>query len=113
PSKKQVQILEVPETTSNSDPSDQQQEPTTPNPSSHEPRTLSEAVFFGDDTLLPTFAAEKSAAIASEDDQPLDDPNALPGWGSWTGAGISKKAQRRAANSAKGKSNSKTAVVKG
>ena len=105
----QTQLLEAPHSPSDSSPSNQ--DPTTPNPD--EPNTLAEALFFGDDEVLPAFTAEKTAAILSEDDQPLDDPNALPGWGSWTGAGISKKAQKRSLANLKRKSNSANAVIKG
>jgi U3 small nucleolar RNA-associated protein 14 len=59
------------------------------------PRTLSEAIFFGDDTLQRDFEDEKRKAVMEEDDEVVDDPNALPGWGSWTGAGISKKVQKK------------------
>ena len=107
----QTQLLEAPNSPSDSSPSNQ--DPTTPNPD--EPNTLAEALFFGDDEVLPAFTAEKTTAILSEDDQPLDDPNALPGWGSWTGAGISKKAQKRSLANLKKKSNhnSQNAVIKG
>ena len=119
PSKPQSQILEAPDSSSDSEPSNHV--PITPNP--EEPSTLNEAVFFGDEDVLPAFEAEKKDAIASEDDQPLSDPNALPGWGSWTGAGISKKSQARSlANfkkrgngngNANANANAKTSVLKG
>ena len=49
--------------------------------------------FAGDD-VLSSFAAEKAATITSEAPQTIS--TALPGWGSWTGAGISAKAEKRA-----------------
>ena len=48
--------------------------------------------FAGDD-VLSTFATEKAANIASEAPQTVS--TALPGWGSWTGVGISAKAEKR------------------
>jgi U3 small nucleolar RNA-associated protein 14 len=49
--------------------------------------------FAGDD-VFQAFADEKKTTMIEEDDQVVD--SSLPGWGSWTGAGISKKEQRRA-----------------
>lgn len=49
-------------------------------------------VFAGDD-VDAEFEAEK-AAIMSEDDE-KEIKTTLPGWGSWTGDGISKRAQKR------------------
>lgn len=48
--------------------------------------------FAGDD-VVAAFAQEKRATIRDEGEKVIDDT--LPGWGSWTGPGISKKAQRR------------------
>ena len=55
-------------------------------------RDLIRRAFAGDD-VLSSFAAEKAATITSEAPQTLS--TALPGWGSWTGAGISAKAEKR------------------
>ncbi len=60
--------------------------------------------FAGDD-VFQAFADEKKATMDEEGDQVVD--TSLPGWGSWTGAGISKKEQRRT-NARKS-----TATVKG
>lgn len=53
-------------------------------------------VFAGDDEtdLLDHFKKEKKQTVEDEGDQIID--NTLPGWGSWTGAGISKKVQNKA-----------------
>ena len=102
------QTLEAPEPSSSSGFSDQ--DPITRNPEA--PSDIHEAVFFGDEEVLPSFEAEKKEIIVEEDDQALDDPNTLPGWGSWTGAGISKKAQVRSLANLQNRNN-KNVVVKG
>ncbi|KAL9598254.1 MAG: hypothetical protein Q9219_004613 [cf. Caloplaca sp. 3 TL-2023] len=48
--------------------------------------------FAGDD-VVANFAQEKEETMQSEDEKMID--NTLAGWGSWVGAGIGKKAQRR------------------
>ena len=49
--------------------------------------------FAGDDVALKkSFDAEKAAAAESEDEQEIS--THLPGWGSWTGAGLSKSIKR-------------------
>lgn len=53
---------------------------------------LASHAFAGEDTVAD-FEAEKEA-IMSEDDEKIID-NTMPGWGSWTGDGISKRAQKR------------------
>lgn len=53
---------------------------------------LVKRAFAGDD-VVEDFEREKQEAIKEEGDQIID--NTLPGWGSWTGAGISKKQQKR------------------
>lgn len=53
---------------------------------------LTSRAFAGEDTVAE-FEAEKEA-IMSEDDEKIID-NTMPGWGSWTGDGISKRAQKR------------------
>ncbi|RMZ82497.1 hypothetical protein DV737_g2006, partial [Chaetothyriales sp. CBS 132003] len=55
--------------------------------------TLADDIFAGDDDVIKEFQKEKQEVVLAEGDQIID--NALPGWGSWTGAGISKKAQNR------------------
>lgn len=52
-------------------------------------------VFAGEDEgeLQKQFEKEKKATVEEEGDQVVD--NTLPGWGSWTGAGISKREQRK------------------
>ncbi|KAL8953908.1 MAG: hypothetical protein Q9222_000282 [Ikaeria aurantiellina] len=51
--------------------------------------------FAGDD-VVSSFEKEKEETMQSEDEKMIDDT--LTGWGHWTGAGISKKAQRRNKN---------------
>jgi U3 small nucleolar RNA-associated protein 14 len=53
---------------------------------------LVKRAFAGDD-VVQDFEREKEEAIEEEGDKVID--NTLPGWGSWTGAGISKKQQKR------------------
>lgn len=48
---------------------------------------------FGGEDVVQDFEAEKEA-IMSEDDEKMID-STMPGWGSWAGEGISKRAQRR------------------
>ncbi|KIX04097.1 uncharacterized protein Z518_07650 [Rhinocladiella mackenziei CBS 650.93] len=55
---------------------------------------LAQAIFAGPDEVEQDFAREKRETVEEEGDQVID--NSLPGWGSWTGEGISKKAQKRA-----------------
>ena len=55
---------------------------------------LAQAIFAGSDGVQQDFAKEKKETVEDEGDQVID--NSLPGWGSWTGEGISKKAQKRA-----------------
>ena len=50
-------------------------------------------MFAGDD-VFEDFNKEKRETIEDEGDQVID--NTLPGWGNWTGAGISKREQKRA-----------------
>ena len=50
---------------------------------------LVKAAFGVDDTVEQDFAEEKKEAAESEDDQFVD--KRLPGWGSWTGAGVATK----------------------
>lgn len=53
-------------------------------------------IFAGDDEedLRKQFDKEKKDVIRDEGDQIVD--NTLPGWGSWTGTGISKREQKKA-----------------
>ncbi|KAJ4525169.1 hypothetical protein HRR83_000840 [Exophiala dermatitidis] len=55
---------------------------------------LARAIFAGPDEVEQDFAREKKETVKEEGDQVVD--NSLPGWGSWTGEGVSKKAQKRA-----------------
>lgn len=55
---------------------------------------LAQDIFAGPDELVQEFEKEKNETVAEEGDQIID--NTLPGWGSWAGEGISKKAQKRA-----------------
>ncbi|KAL1970653.1 hypothetical protein VTN77DRAFT_4297 [Rasamsonia byssochlamydoides] len=48
---------------------------------------------FAGDEVVADFEKEKLETIEEEGDKVID--NTLPGWGSWTGAGISKKQQKR------------------
>ncbi|OAL33894.1 hypothetical protein AYO20_06905 [Fonsecaea nubica] len=68
-----------------------------PSESENEPDdrvALAQAIFTGSDEIQQEFAKEKREVVEEEGDQVVD--NTLPGWGSWTGEGISKKAQKRA-----------------
>ena len=47
---------------------------------------------FAGDNVFEDFSKEKAETMEEEGDQVVD--NGLPGWGSWTGQGISKKAQK-------------------
>ncbi|MCJ1246326.1 hypothetical protein MMC30_003533 [Trapelia coarctata] len=67
-------------------------EPTTPLSAPPTNQDLINLAFAGD-SVLATFAAEKSATIASEAPQTVS--TALPGWGAWTGDGISKREIKR------------------
>ena len=55
-------------------------------------RDLVHKVFAGDE-VVANFEKEKRATIQDEDEKVIDDT--LPGWGSWIGAGIGKKALKR------------------
>lgn len=48
---------------------------------------------FAGDEVFEDFSKEKEDAIEDEGDKVIDET--LPGWGNWTGAGISKKEQKR------------------
>ncbi|KAL6248091.1 hypothetical protein RBB50_005439 [Rhinocladiella similis] len=54
---------------------------------------LANTIFAGPDEVEQDFAKEKKEVEEEEGDQVID--NGLPGWGSWAGEGISKKAQKR------------------
>ena len=58
----------------------------------HTQQDLISRAFAGDE-VVRDFETEKKRTIEEEDEQVID--NTLPGWGNWTGAGISKKGQRR------------------
>lgn len=72
--------------------------------SSQRNEELVRMAFAGDD-VFHAFEDEKKATMDEEGDQVVD--TSLPGWGSWTGAGISRKEQKRA-NSMK-----RTQTIKG
>lgn len=78
------------------------EDPDTPSsPYENEPQSLSEAIFFGDDTIASTFAAEKRADEKADDEwlNPVDpDAGGMPGWGNWTGVGVAKKNKHRNAS---------------
>lgn len=61
--------------------------------------------FAGDD-VVAEFEKEKEQTMHDEEEKVVD--NTLPGWGNWTGAGISKKEQKRN----KGRVLTKTAGIK-
>ncbi|KAI9811237.1 MAG: hypothetical protein M1827_005569 [Pycnora praestabilis] len=48
---------------------------------------------FAGDEIVANFEKEKKSIIEEEEDKIID--NTLPGWGNWTGDGISKKEQKR------------------
>jgi U3 small nucleolar RNA-associated protein 14 len=58
-----------------------------------EPETLADTIFVGPDDVAKDFKKEKKQTVEDEGDQVVD--NSLPGWGSWGGAGISKKKQKQ------------------
>ena len=60
------------------------------------PDSLAVDIFAGDDSIVKDFVKEKQEIVEEEGDQIID--NGLPGWGSWTGAGVSKKQQNRQKN---------------
>ena len=53
---------------------------------------LARRAFAGDDVLAQTFQEEKAELTREQDDQVLD--TTLPGWGAWTGLGVSKRASQ-------------------
>lgn len=63
--------------------------PSTPPPSNQDLINLA----FAGDTVLDSFTAEKTSTALSEAPQTLS--TALPGWGAWTGDGISKRELKR------------------
>jgi U3 small nucleolar RNA-associated protein 14 len=70
-----------------------------PGPGSEVERTLTQneemvRMMFAGDDVFEDFNKEKRETIEDEDDQVID--NTLPGWGNWTGSGISKREQKRA-----------------
>lgn len=48
---------------------------------------------FGGDDVVAEFREEKEAIMSEDDEKVIDET--MPGWGSWTGEGISKRAQKR------------------
>lgn len=53
---------------------------------------LASRAFAGEDTVAE-FEAEKEAIMSEDDEKVID--STMPGWGSWAGEGISKRAQKR------------------
>lgn len=53
---------------------------------------LASRAFAGEDTVAE-FEAEKEAIMSEDDEKVID--KTMPGWGSWTGDGISKRAHKR------------------
>ncbi|KAK3054137.1 hypothetical protein LTR09_004915 [Extremus antarcticus] len=73
----------------NDEASDSDPEPTNPLTA---PNQSYHARAFAADTDSTTFAAEKTALVVSEDEK--EESTHLPGWGSWTGAGLSNAIKR-------------------
>ncbi|KAL9117531.1 MAG: hypothetical protein Q9187_005931 [Circinaria calcarea] len=67
---------------------------TLPNPIVHRNRNqdLIRQAFAGDE-VVASFEQEKQDTIRDEDETMID--NTLPGWGAWTGTGISKREEKR------------------
>ncbi|TVY85068.1 Uncharacterized protein LSUE1_G000705 [Lachnellula suecica] len=81
--------LEIP-----SDSDSENDDSTTPNlPFAIRDQELIKRAFAGAD-VVGEFEAEKRATIEEDDDKVID--NTLPGWGSWTGDGVSKREKARA-----------------
>lgn len=57
-------------------------------------QALAASIFAGAGDVVQDFEKEKKDVEEEEGDQVVD--NTLPGWGSWAGAGVSKKEQKRA-----------------
>jgi U3 small nucleolar RNA-associated protein 14 len=55
-------------------------------------QAMARRMFAGDDAIQASFDAEKASAVASEDEK--ETSNHLPGWGSWTGHGLSRSEKR-------------------
>ncbi|KAJ0119469.1 hypothetical protein J7T55_013671 [Diaporthe amygdali] len=55
-------------------------------------QTLASRAFAGDEVVVE-FEAEKEAVMSEDDEKMVD--NTMPGWGSWAGEGISKRAMKR------------------
>lgn len=64
---------------------------------------------FAGDMVVEDFKKEKARQVEDEDDKIID--NALPGWGSWAGAGLSKR-EKKAQKAQKGKYLTKIEGVK-
>ncbi|KAH0544375.1 hypothetical protein FGG08_001516 [Glutinoglossum americanum] len=61
-------------------------------PVSIKDQELMKRAFAGDD-VVEEFEKEKKKTIHDEEEKIID--NSLPGWGNWTGAGVSKKEEKR------------------
>lgn len=76
----------------NQEGSDEESEQEPENPFVLRKESLVEKAFAGDE-VAETFEAEKRAIEKEEGDKVID--NTLPGWGSWTGDGLSKRDKKR------------------
>lgn len=90
-SKKTAEIAEISDVNENGDDDDGEDD------APIQPITLSNAelarrAFAGDDVLDTTFQEEKAELTKEQDDQIID--TTMPGWGTWMGEGIGKKASR-------------------
>ena len=90
-SKKTLEVAQISDNDENGDDDDGEDDAPT------QPITLSNAelarrAFAGDDVLDTTFQEEKAELTKEQDDQIID--TTMPGWGTWVGEGIGKKASR-------------------
>ena len=86
-----IQLLETQAALSDPD-SDQGDEEPSKQPFVLRNQELIRKAFAGDE-VVTDFENEKRETIHAEDEKVVD--NTLPGWGNWTGAGLSKKEQKR------------------
>ncbi len=82
----------VDDDTSSSGSDEEDAPPQTVQPALSRNEELVQMTFAGDE-VFNDFNKEKEEAVKEEGDQIID--NAVPGWGSWAGAGISKRQQKR------------------
>lgn len=74
-------------------PSESEDEAHTPNEADDAGGALAATIFAGPEDSIQEFAKEKKEIEEEEGDQVVD--NTLPGWGSWTGVGVSKREQKK------------------